>query len=374
MPRWSEFPVVLKKLVLAHWRNVNTLTLEPGGGVTVFVGRNAQGKTNVVEAVAYLSCGRSHRTSHDRELVMWNQETAYLRAETEHRDGGHRVEMALNADGGKALRVGGLPARRMGELMGHVNTVLFAPEDLAIVKSGPAARRRFLDMDIAQTDPAYFYDLQQYQKALGQRNALLKQLAFRPSHADTLDVWDEQLATCGARIAVRRRQYVAELFEEAAAAHGALSRGERLEARLLSGVSADNTEEAAETLLRQLTEAREGDIRRTTTSVGPHRDDFTLLVNGYDLRLYGSQGQHRTAALALKLAELKVMSRRTGETPILILDDVLSELDGERRAGLIRAVAGVQTLLTCVKLEEEMTGLDLDIYDVAGGEVRRRAQ
>ena len=364
--------MVLKKLILARWRNLPALNLEPGGGITVFVGRNAQGKTNIVEAVAYSSTGRSHRTSHDRELIQWGEETAYLRAETTHRDGGHLIEVGLNADGGRALRVNGLPARRMGELMGHVNTVMFAPEDLAIVKSGPAARRRFMDMDIAQTDPAYFYDLQQYQKALGQRNALLRQLSFRPERADTLDIWDEQLASCGARIALKRRRFAAELFEEAQAAHAALSRGERLEARLMASTTADTAEEAAEALLKALKEAREGDIRRLSTSIGPHRDDFTLLVNAYDLRLYGSQGQHRTAALALKLGELKVMERRTGEAPVLILDDVLSELDAERREGLLRAVAGTQTLLTCVKLEDEMRKMDMDIYDVASGVARLR--
>ena len=362
----------LTRLTLARYRNLAPLELEPGPGVAVFVGRNAQGKTNVVESVYFCCTGRSHRTVHDRELIRWNEANAYIRAEAMHRDGTHTVEIGLNANGKKFIKVNGLPARRAGELMGHVNSVMFAPEDLALVKSGPAVRRRFLDMDISQTDANYFYDLQTYQKALAQRNALLKSISFNPRLMDTLDVWDEQLAASGARIFVKRKKFAQALFASAVAAHGKLAAAERLEARYMASLESAEPAEAAGELRRLLGQAREGDVKRGQTSQGPHRDDFTLLVNGYDLRLYGSQGQHRTAALALKLGELDVMRESAGEQPILILDDVLSELDGNRRAGLMKAVEGIQTFITCVKVEDEMRGMPMALYDVQGGQVKRR--
>lgn len=361
----------LKSLTLARYRNLAPLTLEPGPGTAVFVGKNAQGKTNIVESIYYCCTGRSHRTNHDRELIRWNEQTAYIKAEAQHRDGTHSVEIGLNQLGRKLLKVNGLPARRAGELMGHVNAVMFAPEDLELVKSGPAVRRRFLDMDISQTDANYFYDLQTYQKALAHRNALLKSITFNPKLIDTLDVWDEQLASSGARIFVKRRRFAALLFEAAVLAHGKLAAAERLEARYLASLESGTVSEAAEELKRLLLSGREGDVKRGSTGQGPHRDDFTLLVNGYDLRLYGSQGQHRTAALAMKLAELDVMREATGEQPILILDDVLSELDGSRRAGLMQAVQGIQSFITCVKVEDEMRHAPMALYEVNNGQVRK---
>jgi DNA replication and repair protein RecF len=366
------FRLHLTRLTLARYRNLAPLTLEPGPGTAVFVGRNAQGKTNIVESVYFCCTGRSHRTAHDRELIRWDEPNAYIRADAAHRDGPHSVEIGLNANGRKSIKVNGLPARRAGELMGHVNSVMFSPEDLSLVKSGPAVRRRFLDMDISQTDAAYFYDLQTYQKALMQRNALLKSVAFNPKLMDTLDVWDEQLARAGGRIVVKRRAFAANLFEAAVGVHGRLASAEKLEARYMASLESEGAEAASEELRLLLERAREGDVRRGATSQGPHRDDFTLLVNGYDLRLYGSQGQHRTAALALKLGELGVMRDSTGEQPILILDDVLSELDAARRAGLLRAVEGIQTFITCVKVEDEMRKLPMALYDVQDGKVNRR--
>ncbi len=366
--------MVLTQLTLARYRNLNPLELRPEPGITVFVGRNAQGKTNIVESVYFCCTGRSHRTAHDKELVRWDEQTAYLRAETLHRDGRHLVEIGLSNAGKKMLKVNGLPARRMGELMGHVNAVMFSPEDLSLVKAGPAVRRRFLDMDMSQTDANHFYDLQTYQKALNQRNALLKQIPFSPKKADMLPVWDEQLAPLGARIVLRRKRFARELFERALEAHTGLTHGERLEARYMASLESDEPTQAQVELLRLLEQGREGDIRRGATAQGPHRDDFTMLVNGYDLRLYGSQGQHRSAALSLKLAELAVMGHRTGETPLLILDDVLSELDERRREGLLKAVEGVQTFLTCVKIEDEMKTMRLHTYDVFDGQVRARTK
>ncbi len=361
----------LKSLTLARYRNLAPLELAPGPGTTVFVGKNAQGKTNIVESIYYCCTGRSHRTNHDRELIRWNEQTAYIKAEARHQDGTHTVEIGLNQLGRKLLKVNGLPARRAGELMGHVNAVMFAPEDLELIKAGPAVRRRFLDMDISQTDANYFYDLQNYQKALMQRNALLKSIAFNPKLIDTLDVWDEQLARSGARIFIKRRKYAGELFEAAVVAHGKLANAERLEPKYLASLESGAAGEAEEELKRLLANGRESDVKRGSTGQGPHRDDFTLLVNGYDLRLYGSQGQHRTAALALKLGELSVMGEATGEPPILILDDVLSELDGSRRAGLMKAVEGVQAFITCVKVEDEMRHMPISLYEVKDGQVKR---
>ena len=345
----------ITRIQLTDFRNYEALELAPCQGVTVLVGDNAQGKTNALEAV-YLTCtGRSHRTRQDRELIRWGAPFAAVRVDAQRRDGGHDVEVILPAEGRRRLKIAGQEASRSGELMGHITGVLFAPEDLRTVKDGPAERRRFIDMALSQLRPAYYYALQRHMRALRQRNEALKAAQYRPELQATLDAWDEQLALACAEVMRHRAEYIARLREAAAETHEHIALG-REQLEIVYRPSVDG--EGAEAVLRALQAGRELDLKRQTTSVGAHRDDIQLQVGGRDVRAFGSQGQQRTAALAMRLSELRVMTAELGEAPVLMLDDVMSELDPTRRRQLLSYLDGIQTLVTCT-----------DIDDLAGAEV-----
>ncbi len=330
---------------LTQFRSYEACEIAPCEGVNVLLGDNGQGKTNVLEAL-YLCCtGRSHRTRQDRELIRWGADFAAVRVEALRRDGTHQVEIALPALGRRRIKVSGQEISRSGELMGHVTGVLFSPEDLRTVKDGPAERRRFVDMALSQVKPAYYYALQRYARALKQRNEALKAIAARPELTPTLDAWDEQLAAAGVELVAHRRDYIQRLSDVAAAIHRDIADDrERLEIRYLPSVSGGDD---APAFLDALFAARETDARRLTTTVGAHRDDVQILVQGRDVRAYGSQGQQRTAALSMRLSELDVMREQLGEWPMLMLDDVMSELDPGRRRQLVGRLKGVQTFITC---------------------------
>ncbi len=336
-------------LKLNHFRNYARAELTPASGITVLHGDNAQGKTALLEAL-YLCCtGRSHRTPRDRELIYWGEECAFVSVACLQTDGTHDVSIALGESARKQVKVNGTAVSRSGELMGHVCGVLFSPEDLSLIKDGPAERRRFIDMELSQIRPAYYYALQRYQRALKQRGKLLREALVNEALAKTLPDWDEQLAASGASIIEYRRAFAQKLNRAASGIHAQLSLGhEKLDVRYQCSILSDQTGQAlASELLAALEKARAMDIKRSVTSVGPHRDDLILTLDGADARAFGSQGQQRSAALSLKLAELEVMKHETGEAPILMLDDVLSELDPSRRRQLLEALGGVQTLITC---------------------------
>ena len=358
----------VKTLSLTQFRNYDQAVITPGEGVTVFVGPNAQGKTNVLEALHLCCLGRSHRTARDEELIRWGADAAKVHILTEQQDGTHEVSILLSKaqKKKKQVRIGSRPAERIGELLGHVCGVLFSPEDLQIVKSGPAERRRFIDMQLSQLRPAYFYALQRAQRALIQRNALLKEIAKNPAYLPTLDAWDEQLCAAGGEIARNRRQAIELLSQAAARTHASLTGGrETLELRYISQVAeAENPEE---TLLARLRAARGEDMRRLTTTVGVHRDDIGVAINGKDARTFASQGQQRSAVLALKLAQLDLFWQERGEAPILMLDDVMSELDPSRRRQLLERLDRVQTFVTCTDLSDLGGARHSAVYHVENG-------
>ena len=352
--------MTIERIELNNYRNYTRAQVEPCPGITVFIGPNAQGKTNLLEAV-YLCCtGRSHRTRVDRQLIRWESDRARVHIVCRRKDGPHEVEILLDPQEKKQVRVGGKSIARSGELMGHVNGVLFAPEDLRMVKDGPAERRRFLDMELSQISPAYYYNLQRYNRALKQRGALLR---TGSASVAQLDVWDGQLCTWGAKIMLARRDFIIRLGERAGKIHDGISGGkEALRCEYKTQVAPDKPEDALrESLAEELLRAREEDLRRQISTVGPHHDDMVLKLNGTDVRAFGSQGQQRTCALSMKLSELQVMRDATGEYPVLMLDDVMSELDPERRRQLLGQLDGVQTMITCTDLE-----------DLAGAPVGRR--
>ena len=344
----------ITKIQLNNFRNYETAEIIPCPGVTVLYGNNAQGKTALVESVILCCTGRSHRTPRDKELIRWEQPFGKVHVEVDRNDGPHEIELSLSPLARKTVKIGGRTLQRTGELMGHLNGVLFAPEDLRIVKDGPAERRRFIDMELSQIRPGYYYALQLYARALNQRNCLLREIPAKPSLRDTLDEWDMQLARYGADIMERRRNFISLISESAEESHREISGGaERLTAAYQPAIASDEEGAALqETILRALKMARDNDIRRGTSTVGPHRDDLTLLLSGMDVRVYGSQGQQRTAALSLKLAELDIMHREIGEWPVLLLDDVMSELDPGRRRHLLKRFEGVQTIVTCTDMSD----------------------
>lgn len=357
----------VRTLELFNFRNYGQARIEPDEGVTVFAGPNAQGKTNILEALHLCCLGRSHRTPRDEELIRWGEPSARVTVQTAQRDGTHEVGVLLSRTGKKKkiVRIGARQAERIGELFGHVCGVLFSPEDLQIVKSGPAERRRFIDMQLSQLRPAYFYALQRAVRTLNQRNALLREIAKNPSLAPTLEMWDEQLAQCGAQIAENRREAVERLGRFAAQAHSDLTGGrETLALRYLSQAGEGDAREA---LLKRLHAARAEDLRRMSTSVGIHRDDILITIDGREARTFASQGQQRSAVLALKLAQLELCLAERGEAPILMLDDVMSELDPQRRRQLIERIDRVQTFVTCTDVSDLAGARQGAVYHVENG-------
>jgi len=332
----------ITRLKLAGFRNYEGLDFEPHPGLTMFFGDNAQGKTNALEAVFLCAAGKSHRTSRDAELVMRDKETAYVRADLVRNGTERRIEVRLMRNGRKQIRIDGAPIARMGDLMGCLNAVLFSPEELSLIKDGPNARRRFLDVLLCQTSRAYFYSLVSYQRALSQRNALLKDAEHQKAAVSPqFDVWEDQLALHATALHSARKAAMELIAPEAARTHLLIAGGEEeLSLKYKGDLFGRELSEA-------LAASREEDMRRKLTTRGPHRDDFSVSVNGVELRAFGSQGQQRTAALSLKLSEAVCMERMSGEKPVLLLDDVLSELDLNRQKRLMETVSGCQTILTC---------------------------
>ncbi len=348
---------------LENFRNYEKLELFPDPGTNLFYGDNAQGKTNILEAVYVCGTTRSHRGGKDREMVRFGSEEAHIRLEVTKKDIPWRIDMHLKKNRAKGIAVNGVPIRRAAELLGICNFVFFSPEDLGIIKNGPAQRRRFLDMELCQLDPVYVNDLSTYNRILMQRGKLLRDLPFHPEYEDTIGVWDEQLVSCGSRIIRAREKFVRELCALTGPIHGRLSGGkEELEV-----VYEKNT--APENFAAGMKENAEKDRKLKLTHTGPHRDDLGLKVGGADLRRYGSQGQQRTAALALKLAEIELVKKRSGEGPVLLLDDVLSELDSGRQADLLDSIRDIQTLITGTGLDVfSGSGFHIDrLYHVAAG-------
>lgn len=353
-------------LRLVNFRNYPSLSLRPDAGLCVLTGENAAGKTNVLEALFLCSLGRSHRTVRDGEMVRSKEAFASVAVDVDTRGGPRRIECKLFPGERKKFSIDGTALSRSGELLGCLNVVMFAPEDLSLVKDGPGERRRFLDMAISQLRPSYYYTLQQYNNALKQRNALLKD----PDGLDydTLACWDEQLSVLGASIILARAELVERLGMIAAEQHDTLSDGaEELTVSYEPDVEPESSGDLVKTLRLALADSAERDVFRGSTSVGPHRDDVRLSINRTDVRVYGSQGQQRTTVLSLKLAQLEILRSEKGDAPVLLLDDVFSELDRNRQRMLLIAAQDCQTFLTCTHLEEvAAAGVEqMQVYQVA---------
>ncbi|KIL39632.1 recombinase RecF [Gordoniibacillus kamchatkensis] len=346
----------LKRLALQHYRNYAHVDIAIDHNVNIFVGPNAQGKTNLLEAIFVLALTKSHRTHQDKELLDWNGGETVLHAELERRYGTCTLDLSLSAKGKKA-KINGLEQKKLSNFIGTMNVVMFAPEDLEIVKGNPGVRRRFLDMEIGQVHPGYLYELSQYQKILQQRNNLLKQIPGRGGvDLDMLGVWNEQLAQHGVKIMKKRQSFIKKLQTWAEHIHaGITAGGETLRIDYAPSLPlSDEPEEAVlfDQFMIKLSQVKDQELRRGMTLVGPHRDDLLFYINGKEAHVYGSQGQQRTTALSLKLAEIELIREEVGEYPLLLLDDVLSELDEHRQTQLIQTFQSkVQTFITTTGIE-----------------------
>ena len=360
----------LSRIRLKDYRSYDTLLLEPQDGLCVLVGENAAGKTNILEAIFLCALGRSHRTRHDSELIRYNQPAAAVALALNKRSGTHNISCKLWREQPRELRIDDKPLARSGELLGCLHVVMFSPEDLRIIKQGPAERRRFLDMELSQLYPAYYYALQQYNTALRQRNALLKDPTAAPAlHAP----FEALLARIGADIMQRRANFMELLARTASGLHQELSGGkETLSIRYQPSLE-EHGGFSADTLHDALCATRARDQQRGSTALGPHRDDMLLELNDVDVRAYGSQGQQRTTALSLKLSELLLLRELEKDPPVLLLDDVLSELDCARQRQLVAAMQGCQTFLTCTQLAglSDAGVKDMAVYRVKDNRAER---
>ncbi|MGN1022099.1 MAG: DNA replication/repair protein RecF [Lachnospiraceae bacterium] len=336
----------IKSLQLADFRNYETLSLEFSPGTNILYGDNAQGKTNILEALYLVATTKSHRSVRDRDMIRFGCQEGHIRTVLIKNGVDYQVDMHLRAAKTKGLAVNGQKLKRASQLMGLLHIVFFSPEDLTIVKNGPAYRRHFLDMELCQLDGNYLYNLNHYNRIVDQRNKLLKEIWNNPGLEATLEVWDDQLADYGGKIIARRREFMNSLAQLIGDIHLKLSGGKEH----LSLLYQPDTE--ADQLRDRLLQNRERDKYLKSTSVGPHKDDFSFVCNEIDLRKFGSQGQQRTCALSLKLAEIELVKKMIGDSPVLMLDDVLSELDTSRQNTLLDSLGGIQTFITCTGLDE----------------------
>ena len=338
--------MIIKSLELENFRNYASLSINFDSGTNILYGDNAQGKTNILEAIYLSATTKSHKGSKDKDIINFNQNEAHIRTYVVKDDLENRVDMHLRKSKSKGIAINGQKIKKAADLLGLLNVVFFSPEDLSIIKNGPSERRRFVDMELCQLDSFYLYNLNNYNKIVNQRNKLLKDLCNNPSLKDTLFIWDSQLVSYGSKLIERRSSFVKQLNEIIYDIHFKLSGGrEQLKIVYEPDVLIEEFENS-------LKKGQERDIRLKQTATGPHRDDFSFVVGKIDIRKFGSQGQQRTAALSLKLSEIELVKKITNDTPLLLLDDVLSELDSNRQNYLLNSIGDIQTIITCTGLEE----------------------
>ncbi|MFB6499287.1 DNA replication/repair protein RecF [Bacillus haynesii] len=364
----------IQNLTLSYYRNYERLDLQFENKVNVIIGENAQGKTNLMEAIYVLAMAKSHRTSNDKELIRWDEDYAKIEGRVIKKNGSVPIQLVISKKGKKG-KVNHIEQQKLSQYVGAVNTIMFAPEDLNLVKGSPQVRRRFLDMEIGQVSPVYLHDLSLYQKILSQRNHFLKQLQTRKQTDQTmLDVLTEQLTEFAAKVVMKRLQFVEQLEKWAQPIHSGISRGlEELTLKYHTSLHVSDSPDLSKMInsyQETFSKLRDKEIERGVSLSGPHRDDVLFYVNGRDVQTYGSQGQQRTTALSLKLAEIDLIREEIGEYPILLLDDVLSELDDYRQSHLLHTIQGrVQTFVTTTSVDgiDHKTLNEAEIFRVENG-------
>ncbi|MDD4002961.1 MAG: DNA replication/repair protein RecF [Clostridia bacterium] len=356
--------MTITNIKLKNFRNYEYLKINLGSGINILTGKNAQGKTNLIEAV-YLCCvGKSFRGK-DKELILKGQGSSTVEVNALKAYGQHRVKIYLSQTENKKILINDIPVLKTGELLGGINAVYFSPDELKLVKDAPACRRKFLDVDISQINKKYFYTLISYNKILQQRNNVLKssQKSLRPM----LEIYDEQLASAGSYIISSRMEFISSIYDDVKKIHKTLSHSEELEISYQSSLSLQG--DIKQNFLNNLKSSREKDLKLGYTTVGPHRDDIKILLSNLDVKIYGSQGQQRTCALSIKLSELNYYKKITGEYPLLLLDDVFSELDIFRRKRLLSYCDYVQTIITTTENIKDLHNNTTAVYSVNSGSI-----
>ncbi|MDM8211720.1 DNA replication/repair protein RecF [Mediterraneibacter glycyrrhizinilyticus] len=339
--------MVIKSLKLKNYRNYDLLDLNFDPNTNILYGDNAQGKTNILEALYLSGTTKSHRGTKDRDIIQFGYDESHIETIVEKRGICFQIDMHLKKNSPKGIAIDKIPIRKAGELFGIVHFVFFSPEDLNIIKEGPAGRRRFIDLELSQLDKIYLSNLSNYNRIINQRNSLLKDLYGQKNLMDTLDIWDMQMAAYGTKVLEARKNFIKQVNEIISDIHFKLTGGKE---RISISYEASNGNMSLEEALKRY---RERDMRMKSTTVGPHRDDICFTTDsGLDVRKFGSQGQQRTAALSLKMSEIELVKQVIKDTPVLLLDDVLSELDKHRQNYLLDSINNIQTIITCTGLDE----------------------
>lgn len=355
----------INSLELSHYRNYNNLSITFNPGITILYGDNAQGKTNILEAIYISGTTKSHRGSKDKDIIQFGEEESHIKLNLTKNDVGHRIDMHLRKNKSKGIAVDGQSIRKTGELFGIIHIIFFSPEDLSIIKNSPSERRKFINLELCQLNKLYYHDYINYNNALNQRNILLKQIPFQPALMDTLDMWDANLIKYGKGIIEEREKFIRQLNDIVKGIHSHLTGNkESIEIGYEKNVEIKDYENV-------MVSKREIDLKYQSTQTGPHRDDICFYINGIDVRKFGSQGQQRTAALSLKLAEIELVKSIIHDNPILLLDDVMSELDSNRKNYLLDSIKEIQTIVTCTGYDDFIKSrLHINqIYKVTNGTI-----
>lgn len=358
----------VKYINLINFRNYENVSIELCDGTNVFIGDNAQGKTNILEALYYSSVGRSHRTNKDKELIKWDSENSFISTYVAKSRIDKRIDIKFFRDGKKAININSIKITKLQDLVGVLNVVMFSPEDLNIVKDSPSYRRKFLDIELCKLDKKYYYSLASYKKVLLERNMILKKYV---DNIDFIDIYDIKLAEYGSYIIKKRLEYIDGLNKYSKFIHKDITQGkEDIEFKYMMQLK-DNIN-LQEELYNLLKSNRKKDIEKRVTSIGPHRDDFSILVNNMDVKTFGSQGQQRTAVLTIKFSSLRIIKELIGEYPLLLLDDVLSELDTKRQEYILKSIDGIQTLITgtgFIDIKRYIKNENIRIFNVEKGKI-----
>ncbi len=351
----------IKKISLHNFRNYNEQEIELNKNINIFYGDNAQGKTNIIESIYLCSIGKSFRTNKENELIKFNENMAEIYIEYEKIDREGKIKFEISDK--KNIYINSIKIKKLSELLGNINIVIFHPDDINILKEGPNRRRRFLDIMISQLRPNYVYNLNMYLKTLEQRNNYLKQIKLENKPEEMLEIWDEKLAEYGEKIYNYRNEFIEKIKNKINDIHDGITEGkEKLKLEYISNCKDKNE------YLKTLRNNRKLDIIKGFTTKGVHRDDFMIYINNEQINIYGSQGQNRTVILSLKMSELQVIYDEIGEYPILLLDDFMSELDEKRRKNFLKNIKNTQIIITCtdkIELEE----INKSIYEVKSGKI-----
>lgn len=354
----------IEKMTLINFRNYENQTVEFDNSLNVVFGKNASGKTNLIESIYCCAIGKSPRTSKFRELVKWGKEFAHIKISLVKKYRKYVIDFAIDGSDKKRVAIDGVPLTKISELLGLMNVVYFSPDELKLIKDSPTERRRFMDISLSQQSKSYFYELSQYNTIIDQRNKLLKSGYEKNKLEQMLFAWDSQLAKIGAKIIAERFEFIKHLSVFAEQIHSVLTDGkEKLQLKYETKIKMDSKQIMQQELMRIMSEQLDKDMRLQYTSVGAHRDDIAILTNDIDVRKFGSQGQQRTSALSLKLAEIGLFKQQIGETPILLLDDVLSELDESRRNKLMQLASGMQTIITCTEFDMDIKNKSIHVNE-----------